>query len=231
MLTRMNMKAFITGVMLAVVILLGIFAFGTWYYLKNFVETDREFISPLTKIVQSDKLDLLIGKPGNNSLFKEKSTINVLLIGIDRRNKSQTTFNTDVMLLVSVNPKTNKVLLTSVPRDLWINGNKINALHAIGGPEALVSAFEQITGQEIHAYIRTDFEDFKWIVDAFGGVPVGVQTTFTDNTFPNNSDTGIYSVTFTQGQEVMSGERALVFARSRKALLRPSNNRRANFGQ
>jgi LCP family protein required for cell wall assembly len=120
------------------------------------------------------------------------------------------------MILLSINPKTNKVLLTSVPRDLWVNGNKMNALYTVYGWDTLKDAFEKITGQQVDAYIKADFEDFRWVVDAFGGVPVDIQRTFTDSTFPNNSDTAVVTVTFTQGVEKMTGERALVFARSRK---------------
>jgi LCP family protein required for cell wall assembly len=83
------------------------------------------------------------------------------------------------------------------------------------GWETLQDAFAQITGLEIHGYIKADFEDFKWLVDSFGGIPVDIQTTFTDTTFPNNTDTGVVIATFTQGAEKMNGERALTFARSR----------------
>lgn len=148
------------------------------------------------------------------------NVINILLVGTDtsviRRNQGQLGFNTDTMILLSANIGTNRILLTSVPRDLWINGNKINALHTVYGYETLEDAFEKVTGQEVDGYIRIDFDGFAWLVDAFGGVPVEVARTFTDNSFPKKDESGIYSVTFPQGKEVMTGERALTFARSRK---------------
>lgn len=173
-----------------------------------------EFFKPVKE--PKSVFENLVNRKGSNSIFAKDEVINVLLLGIDRRNKSQTGFNTDIMILASINTTTNKVLLTSVPRDLWINGNKINALYTVFGPDTLVNAFEQITGQEVKGYIRCDFEDFRWIVDSFGGVPVNVERTFTDHTFPNSSDTGVLTVTFTQGYEKMDGNRALTFARSRK---------------
>jgi len=154
-------------------------------------------------------------KPGDASVLKDKEVLNILLIGIDRRSKTQAGFNTDVMILLSINFKVKKVLLTSVPRDLWINGNKINALYTVFGYDTLKDAFEKITGMKVDGYIRCDFEDFRWLADAMGGIPVNVLTTFTDTTFPNNADTGVVSVTFTEGKEVMTGQRALTFARSR----------------
>jgi len=150
------------------------------------------------------------------TVFDGKEILNILLLGIDRRSKSATTYNTDTMILLSANPKSNTVLLTSVPRDLWINGNKLNALYSVQGEDVLLNAFEKITGLEVDGYIRCDFEDFRWIVESFGEVPVDIERTFTDISFPNNSDTGAISVTFEEGSEKMDGDRALTFARSRK---------------
>lgn len=189
-----------------------------------FIINSKEFqtvVSPFNADVhEDDKEDNKL-----KSLFAKKSeifgdTINILLVGIDtsegRRSRGQTGFNTDTMILLSVNTKTNKVLFTSVPRDLWINGNKINALYTVYGEETLVDAFEKVTGQPVDGIIRVDFDQFEWIVDSFGGVPVNIQTTFTDVSFPNMTDSGATTVSFTQGEEIMDGWRALTFARSRK---------------
>ena len=159
-------------------------------------------------------------QPQVDSELANKDILNILLVGTDtstgRRSRGQGGFNTDVMILVSVNPETNKVLLTSVPRDLWINGNKINALHVVYGYETLRDAFEKVTGQEVDGYIRADFDHFMWLVDAFDGVPVEVQRDFVDSSFPRNNDSGPQTVSFKAGLEVMDGDRALTFARSRK---------------
>ena len=61
-----------------------------------------------------------------------------------------------------------------------------------------------------------DFDQFEWIVDSFGGVNTEIKTTFTDSQFPNDIDGGYSPVTFTQGFEVMNGDRALDYSRSRK---------------
>ena len=146
--------------------------------------------------------------------------INILLIGADtgiiRRENGQSGFNTDTMILVSINNTTKKVLLISVPRDLWVNQNKINALYTILGENSLTDAFEQVTGQKVDAVIKVDFDQFKWIVDSFGGVNTKIVTSFTDNQFPNNTDTGIKTISFLEGYELMNGERALDYSRSRK---------------
>ena len=204
---------------------------GAFFYIKTKGSPSTTFSSKTAENILSpfaDKLTESFGTTAQQSqttkatgsIFSNMQRFNVLLIGTDigaeRRSEGQTGFNTDVMILVSVDTKTNKVLLTSVPRDLWINGNKINSLYAISGYDVLKDAYEKITGQKVDAYILTDFDAFRWIVNAFGGVPVDIQTSFTDASFPKMDDSGIQTISFTQGTEVMDGVRALTFARSRK---------------
>ena len=200
-----------------------IFSFGVLlgavcYNFKAFpskTEITKTLLSPIANIVKSPEESLK-----ERSVFKDNKNLNVLLIGTDtslgRRQRGQLGFNTDVLVLATVNPEKNTVLLTSVPRDLWVNGNKINALYILYGWESLKSAFEQITGQTVDGYIVIDFDGFRWLVDSFGGVPAEVKTSFSDYTFPNLQDSDVVTVSFTQGTEKMDGERALTYARSRK---------------
>lgn len=199
-----------------------IFVAGTGLVIFKMYEdiSGKKVLTPISnvisKVVDKTKSVEEDVKKNLNTVFAGKEVFNVLLIGNDRRSKSATGFNTDVMILASINTKTNRVLLTSIPRDLWINDNKINALYTVFGYDTLEDAFEKITGQTVDGYIMCDFDDFKWLVDSFGGVPVTVERTFTDNTFPNDTDTGVLTVTYTEGPDVLTGWRALTFARSRK---------------
>lgn len=140
---------------------------------------------------------------------------NILLLGIDRRHKSETGFRTDIMILLSVNQAKKKVVLTSVPRDLWVNGGRINATYVGKGWEAMQKAFEDITGQKPDAFIQSDFEDFVWIVDSFGGISVDLDTAFTDDAYPNDVTKTYMTVSFPVGKQVVNGTQALQLARSR----------------
>lgn len=154
------------------------------------------------------------------SELKNEEIINILLIGKDigkeRRSNGQSGFNTDILILLSINPKEKRAVLTSFPRDIWQNGAKINAILTTQGMDSLLDAMSKISGQKITKYISIDFDGIRWLVDAFGGVPVEVQTSFTDTSFPNNYDSGTMTVSFSKGSEILTGERALTFARSRK---------------
>ena len=88
-------------------------------------------------------------------------------------------------------------------------------MYILYGWETLKSAFEEITGQTIDGHIMTDFDGFRWIVDSFGGAPVEIKNSFTDTTFPDLQDYGVVTVSFSPGEEKMSGQRALTYSRSR----------------
>ncbi|MFC1700206.1 LCP family protein [Patescibacteria group bacterium] len=203
--------------LLVILVLIGIIGISLYIYVDSQSLREEVFESNYNlKVLKKDPAEEL--KEG--SVFNGKNRLNVLLIGRDtsgiRRSNGQGGFNTDVMILISVDTVSNRILFTSVPRDLWINGNKINALNILYGEETLIDAFEKITGQDVDGTISIDFDGFIWLVDAFGGVPVEVQRTFSDFTFPVFDDSGITTISFTEGTETMGGMRALDFARSRK---------------
>jgi LCP family protein required for cell wall assembly len=203
--------------LIVILVLIGVIGVSLYIYVDS---------QSLREDVFEANYNLKVLKKDSNQELKEKSVfygkdrLNVLLIGRDtsdvRRANGQGGFNTDVMILVSMDTVSNRVLFTSVPRDLWINGNKINALNILFGEDVLIDAFEKITGQDVDGTISIDFDGFIWLVDAFGGVPVDIQRTFSDFTFPVFDDSGITTVSFTEGTEKMGGMRALDFARSRK---------------
>ena len=150
-----------------------------------------------------------------NSKVSKTKNFSILLLGIDRRHKSETGFRTDVMILASVNLDKKKIVLTSVPRDLWVLGGRINATYVAEGFPAMQDSFEEITGLRPSAFIRCDFEDLVWIVDSFGGVNVNLDTAFTDYEYPNDVTKVYYTVSFPAGEQLVSGSDALVLSRSR----------------
>jgi LCP family protein required for cell wall assembly len=165
---------------------------------------------------ESPEADLGINEKFLNSDLFDKNVLNILLLGIDRRSKFEYSYRTDIMILLSVNVETNKVTLVSVPRDLWYQGQRVNATYITQGFDELSDAFYEITGLKTNKYILTDFEDFSWIVDAMGGVPVTVERSFIDSSYPVDATLGYQTISFTQGPEKLTGERALIYSRSRK---------------
>ncbi|MBR0534822.1 MAG: LCP family protein [Clostridia bacterium] len=119
---------------------------------------------------------------GNDRHMSSKNVINVLLIGADSR-KGKNEGNTDVMMLVSVNRKTKTLKMVSFLRDsyLYVEGDssshctKLNAAYSMGGPECLIKTIENNYKIEIDNYVMVNFESFKAIIDAMGGITVDVQ--------------------------------------------------------
>lgn len=151
---------------------------------------------------------------------------------------------TDTMVLVSVSLNSAGITTISIPRDLWIPEirAKINSAYYWG--DKMTPYFDnskntkigfaktiaaEVVGQPIQYGAVIDFSAFKDIIDALGGVQVNVERNFTDNLYPiagrENDDCGgdptfacrYQAVTFTAGMQMMNGETALEFVRSRHA--------------
>lgn len=154
---------------------------------------------------------------GNDNHMSSKNVINVLLIGADSR-KGTNSGNTDVMMLLSLNRKTKQLKLVSFLRDsyLYIEGKdnsyctKLNAAFSMGGPETLVQTIENNYKIDIDNYVIVNFESFKSIIDAMGGVTVDVQQYEADYNYKK------FKIELPVGEGVtLNGEQALCFCRIR----------------
>ena len=154
---------------------------------------------------------------GNDKHMTSKNVINVLLIGADSR-KGTNSGNTDVMMLLSLNRKTKQLKLVSFLRDsyLYIEGKensyctKLNAAFSMGGPETLVQTIENNYKIDIDNYVIVNFESFKSIIDAMGGVTVDVQQYEADYNYKK------FKIELPVGEGVtLNGEQALCFCRIR----------------
>ena len=146
------------------------------------------------------------------------SNFNILILGIDRRSGDQTSWRTDVIQLITLNPERTRAVLTHIPRDVWADKYKINAIYNLYGADAIKDQVENVTGQRPDRIIRIDFDAFVWAVDSVGGLTINVPNSFTDESYPNdrNGKEELISVTFEKGEQKMDGEEALIYARSRK---------------
>jgi LCP family protein required for cell wall assembly len=145
--------------------------------------------------------------------------LNVLLLGIDSRGDSSTTQNTDTMIVLSLDPVNKTAAMLSIPRDVFIDRpgvlvDKINAAYAVGGPDLSRRVVEDLLGIRINAYALVDFDAFTKIVDSVGGVVIDVKRPVRDESYPT-PDYGVERIDITAGPQLMDGQTALRFARSR----------------
>jgi LCP family protein required for cell wall assembly len=145
--------------------------------------------------------------------------LNVLLLGIDSRDDGSATKNTDTMIVLSLDPVNKTAAMLSIPRDVYIDRpgvftDKINAAYAFGGYDLARKVVEDLLGIRLNAYALVDFDAFTKIVDSVGGVLIDVKRPVRDESYPT-PDYGIERLDITAGPQLMDGQTALRFARSR----------------
>ncbi|MDR3645389.1 MAG: LCP family protein [Clostridia bacterium] len=107
-------------------------------------------------------------------LAYDENVFNVLLIGCDARTNSDTGLS-DSMIILSINKKTQKIVMTSVMRDMYVaipgyGSNRINAAYAFGGSKLLLDTIQANFKIKIDKYMCVNFFSFIDIVDKLGGV-------------------------------------------------------------
>ena len=117
----------------------------------------------------------------------------------------------DTLIVVNVEKSTGIISLMSVPRDLWVtigdseNTERINVAYREGAA-VVVRTINRALGIPIHHYLEIDFQGFKQLVDAVGGVTVCVEHPTRDR------NTGLY---IRPGCKNLDGVDSLAYARSR----------------
>ncbi len=152
---------------------------------------------------------------------------NVLILGLDRRPNQGLTVRSDVVMLVTAYPQGPRLALLSIPRDLYIKiprygDHRINTAHfwgeregAGGGPGLAMETVAHNFGVPVNHYVRVDFEGFRAVVDAVGGVDIVVDRAIVDSAYPTD-DYGTTRIEIPAGPQRMDGERALQYVRTRR---------------
>lgn len=99
---------------------------------------------------------------------------NILLVGTDNRAEGAVG-RSDVMMLVSVNQKTETIFLTSFLRDCYVSipgygKTRMNHSYAYGGPDLLMETIENNFKVHVDKYVAVDFYSFMDVIDVLGGV-------------------------------------------------------------
>jgi len=144
-----------------------------------------------------------------------KDRVSFLLIGADQR-PDEKKFNTDSLILASVDPKTKQTSLLSIPRDtrVELSGHgylKINQIAALTDLPTLQENVEQLTGEPLAGYVQTNFAGFKKIIDTLGGITVDVEKDMYYET--GDAEDGI--INLHKGVQRLNGTQALQYARFR----------------
>lgn len=153
-----------------------------------------------------------------------ETPFNIYISGIDVSGPITTNSRSDVNIIMTVNPSTKKILLTTTPRDYYvpipdISGEQRDKLtHAgIYGVDVSMNTLERIYGIDISYYARVNFTSLITIVDALGGIDVNSDYEFT-----------AMGSSFKKGVNHLDGDEALAFSRERYSFESGDNQRGKN---
>jgi LCP family protein required for cell wall assembly len=138
----------------------------------------------------------------------------------------------DSIQVLSIDPGTDTTTTIPVPRDLWIEGidsfsqnGKVNEVFSVGhaatgtvdgGAERLAEVVSAVTGLEVTHWLTIDFEGFREMVDAVGGVTIDNPTRFCWTTIEEFHLAGRWEMgCFEQGLLELDGDEALTYTRAR----------------
>ena len=151
---------------------------------------------------------------------------NILISGNDSFGSLDENSRSDVDMLVTINPVTSTILLTSIPRDSYVkevcndyacNYGVYDKLTHTGiyGVDTTKDTIENLLDIDINYVYRVNFTSMIDIVDALGGVDVTVPEGMAVSKFYTNSNLeGVH-----EGENHLDGKRALAYSRERKAYL------------
>ncbi|WP_412988376.1 LCP family protein [Pediococcus siamensis] len=198
---RHTVRNVILTVILILIVAGGAYAARKYYNLKHAVDNTYQSAG-----IKKDR--------NANSEIQAKSPISILLMGTDtgalgRSYKGRT----DTMMLITLNPKTNKTTITSIPRDTGVtipgyeseSPSKINAAYAFGSAGTAIKTVQEMLNVPVDFYALMNMGGMEKVVNAVGGVTLTPTLSFSYEGYK-----------FTKGQSThMNGKKALAYSRMR----------------
>ncbi|GEK33607.1 LCP family protein [Kurthia sibirica] len=171
-------------------------------------------------------------RDNNKSELREKAVsysdepFSILVLGVEDYATGKETGRADTQIVMTFNPKKNKVNLVTIPRDTrvqidhagqYTGVHKINAamtyggLNQYGAEKLQLETTEKLLNIPIDAFVTVNFDGFRDVVNALGGIDIDIKYPFwEDNIYTKQR------INFDKGLAHLSGEEALAFVRMRK---------------
>lgn len=182
-------------------------------YNDTIEETEKDFTDKI-KILENHEITTQVQMTGNDINVTQKP-FTVYISGIDVYGDIKKTSRSDVNMLVTVNPQTKELIMTTTPRDYYVqlpgvSGEARDKLTHAGvyGIQCSMDTLSQLYNIDIDYYVRVNFTTLKNLVDALGGVDV-----YSEYEFTTHYKNGGYEIK--KGYNHMDGKKALAFSRER----------------
>ncbi|MUT68413.1 LCP family protein [Paenibacillus sp. NEAU-GSW1] len=149
-----------------------------------------------------------------STVSKTQEPFSVLLLGVDQR--AHEDGRSDTMIYTVVRPKDGAILMVSIPRDTYVDiagkdkKDKITHAYAFGGAKMALETVERLFGSPINHYATINFEGFRNVIDAMGGISLPIEKDLV------NDDPDHEHFVVKAGQDVYNGTDALNYVRYRE---------------
>ena len=188
------------------VIVLALLAAIGWYFLR--INPSVQQVETIETAFPEESL-----RPTQQAT-ESGSPINVLLLGSDARAVDGSLLTSlgdraDTIMVAHIPPDRETVQIMSIMRDSWVEipgygTQKVNAALSLGGVPLMVQTVEGMIDQRIDHVAVIDFEGFKGVTEALGGVTLQNDIAFSDRGYD-----------FPAGEITVSGDEALAYVRAR----------------
>ncbi|WP_102400123.1 LCP family protein [Haloimpatiens massiliensis] len=165
---KSGIKKFFVGLLF--IALLGVVAFGAYSYYSLYKMGKNMDNKNLKDKVETPKVE-------------KDDPVNILVVGVDigdpKLKGANVPKRTDTMMVIHYEPKEKKAHIVSVPRDtkVQINGKtrKINDAHVLDGMKGAIDSVQDLLGIDINYYVKLDYEGFRKVIDAIGGIDMPIK--------------------------------------------------------
>ncbi|MCD7808285.1 MAG: LCP family protein [Erysipelotrichaceae bacterium] len=182
----------------------------------------------------SDKINIIatftitVASVSANSANVTSEAFNIFICGTDKTGSIDTFGLSDVNMIVTVNPTTKQILLTSIPRDYYVeiigmdnvSGYDKLTHSAKGGISCTMETLENLLDIEFNYYAKFNFTSFINVINALGGtITIDVPQYEVVGNDEGYFTTKIGSYTIYPGENTFDAEEALAFVRERKSFV------------
>ena len=193
------------------------------------LKAERDTLADTTRVIHT--VSVKVGEAAEiKTVDVTKESFNVYVSGLDFTGDIGQNYHSDVNMLVTVNPVSHEVLMTSIPRDYYVSlpsKNSMDKLTHSGmyGIQETVGAVEAMMGIDINYYVKVNYNTIVTLVDAMGGIEIDSPYGFTTH---GMGDLGLNGITFVEGYNKLDGRMALAYCRERKSWLDGDMRRNEN---
>lgn len=185
-------------------------------------ESIPNFTSENIRIIHTIEIKIPINNEMSDINVKDES-FNVLITGIDTSGDIATVSRSDVNMIATINPNTHQILLTSIPRDYYVQlhgteGLKDKLTHSgLYGADMTRQTIEDFMNIKINYYVRVNFNTVINVVDAIGGITINSDTELYLKPVDIGNNPESRYCWYGYGENYVDGYCALRFARERKS--------------